>query len=70
MFRVSVFGSVAKSATKKCVPSAAKPGAPKRVGEMVELFGRVWPMVVLAFGLFATAGWIGLLGYGILKLVL
>jgi len=35
---------------------------------MVQLFDRVWPIAVLAFGLFFTLGWIGLLGYGLIKL--
>jgi hypothetical protein len=37
---------------------------------MVDLIHRVWPIAVLVFGLFITASWIGLLGYGLLKLAI
>jgi hypothetical protein len=30
---------------------------------------RVWPVAVIGFGLSVTAIWVGLLGYGLFKLV-
>ena len=30
---------------------------------------RIWPIVVIAFGLSLTAVWVGLLGYGLYKLI-
>ncbi len=35
---------------------------------MVQVFNRVWPIIGLAAGLLVTAAWIGVLGYGLLKL--
>ena len=35
---------------------------------MLQLLDRAWPIAVLTFGLFITLGWIGLLGYGLIKL--
>jgi hypothetical protein len=29
----------------------------------------IWPTVVIAFGLSVTAAWVGLLGYGLVKLL-
>jgi len=29
----------------------------------------IWPVVVIAFGLSLTAVWVGLLGYGLYKLI-
>lgn len=29
----------------------------------------IWPMVIIAFGLSLTAAWVGLLGYGLVKLI-
>jgi hypothetical protein len=37
---------------------------------MLDLINRVWPIAVLALGLFVTISWIGLLGYGLLKLAI
>jgi len=36
---------------------------------MVTLFNRVRPLAGLTFGLIATMAWIGLLGYGLIKLL-
>ena len=30
---------------------------------------RIWPVVIVAFGLTLTATWMGLLGYGVVKLI-
>jgi hypothetical protein len=37
---------------------------------MLQVFNRVWPIAVLALGFSVTLGWIGILGYGLLKLVI
>jgi hypothetical protein len=34
-----------------------------------QLFHRIWPPAVIAFGLGLTGGWICLLGYGLFELV-
>jgi hypothetical protein len=36
---------------------------------MDTLFNRVWPLAVLTLGLIATVAWLGLVGYGLIKLL-
>jgi hypothetical protein len=36
---------------------------------MVALFNRIWPLAVLAFGLIVTVVWMGVVGYGVMKLL-
>ena len=38
-------------------------------GGIVSMFQRVWPALGLAAGLIVTVAWIGLLGYGVVKLL-
>jgi hypothetical protein len=35
----------------------------------VSLFHKVWPATIIAFALLLTAGWAGLLGYGLFQFV-
>lgn len=37
---------------------------------MFQVFSRLWPIAVLAGGVVVTFGWITLLGYGLLKLMI
>jgi hypothetical protein len=36
---------------------------------MVTLFSRVWPLAGLTLGLLVTVAWMGLVGYGLIKLL-
>ena len=50
-------------------------GGPKSRERMSELQSKLrinssmWPTIVIAFGLSLTAAWIGLLGYGVFRLI-
>jgi hypothetical protein len=35
----------------------------------ISLFGRIWPLAGLAAAVIANLAWIGLLGYGLFKLI-
>ena len=39
------------------------------VSIMVRLFNRVWPLAALMFGLIVTVAWLGVVGYGLIKLL-
>ena len=53
----AVFGDTAHETTQTQVPV--------RDGRA----GRIWPSVVIAFGLALTGAWVCLLGYGLVRLV-
>ena len=36
---------------------------------LMSMFHRIWPALVLAAGLIVTVAWMGLLGYGLVKLI-
>jgi hypothetical protein len=38
-------------------------------GAMLTLFNRIWPLAVLTVGLVVTVAWMGLVGYGLMKLL-
>ena len=38
-------------------------------GGLVSMFRRIWPALGLAAGLIVTVAWVGLLGYGLVKLI-
>jgi hypothetical protein len=44
-------------------------GFPSRVSARSSKRHPVWPVVAITFGIGLTAAWIGLLGYGLIKLI-
>ena len=44
-------------------------GFPGRVSARSSKRHSIWPVVVITFGIGLTAAWIGLLGYGLIKLI-
>ena len=44
-------------------------GSPDRVSGVPTNRRAIWPTAVIAFGLGLTVAWMGLLGYGLVKLI-